>query len=99
MDEQELNTLFARILEKLEQVPKDSEPEKIKKVFSILVSSTLRYRDKLKADLGIILTVEDVRCALAHLMNSVHSRKRPVADNPVYAELYKLWIDELKDFL
>jgi len=99
MDEQELNTLFARILEKFGQMPKDSEPEKIKKVFSILVTSTLRYRDKLKTDQGIILTVEDVRCALAYLVNSVHSRKRSDTDNLVYVELYRLWIDELKNFL
>ena len=99
MDGQDLNALFIRILETYEQVPKDIESEQIKKVFTILVSSTLRYRDNLKADLGIILTVEDVRCALTDLVNSIHGRNRRDTDNRVCMELYKLWTDELKDFL
>jgi len=99
MDGQDLNLLFTRILETYEQVPEDIESEQIKKVFTILVSSTLRYRDNLKADLGIILTVEDVRCALTDLVSSIHGRNRRDTDNLVCMELYKLWTDELKDFL
>lgn len=74
-------------------------PEDVKSVFSILVSSTLRYRDSLKEDLGIVVTVEDVRVALDWLLESMRTKRLPETNNALRLDLVKIWLDELRPYL
>lgn len=94
MDESEINRLFMRVAGQAGEVP-----EEARRVFSILVSSTIRYRDCLKADLGIIVTVEDVRVALDWLLESMHTKRLPETNNAVQLDLLKIWLDALKPYL
>ena len=74
-------------------------PEDARRVFSILVSSTLSYRDRLKEELAIIVTVEDVRAALDWLLESMRTKQLPETNNAVRLDLLKIWLDELKPYL
>jgi hypothetical protein len=94
MDETEINKLFMSIAENAGQMP-----DEVRKVFSSLVSTTLSYRDHLKQDTGIIVTVEDVRVALGWLLESMRTQQLPPTGNAVRLDLVKLWLDELKAFL
>ena len=74
-------------------------PEDARRVFSILVSSTLRYRDRLKEELAIIVTVEDVRAALDWLLEAMRTKQLPETNNAVRLDLLKIWLGELKPYL
>jgi hypothetical protein len=91
MDESEINKLFMRVAAAAGKVPEDAG-----KVFSILVSSTLRHRDHLKEELGIVLTVEDVRVTLDWLLASMQTKRLPSTSNAVRMDLLKIWLDELR---
>lgn len=90
MNESEIKNHFNRLAQELGDVPKEVEH-----VFSVLVSSTLRYRDKIKEETGIVLTVEDVRVALGWLMDTMGSGRFPETDNAVRFDLLKAWLAEL----
>jgi hypothetical protein len=94
MDESDIHKLFMRVAGRAGDVPEDA-----KNVFSILVSSTLRYRDSLKEALGIVVTVEDVRVALDWLLESMRTKRLPETNNAVRLDLLKIWLDELKAYL
>jgi hypothetical protein len=94
MDESEIYNILMRVAGSECVVPED-----IRKVFSLLVSSTLRHRDCLKKDLDIILTVEDVRVTLNWLLESIHSKRLPETNNAIRMDLFKIWFDELKPYL
>ena len=94
MDESDINKLFMRVAGQAGDVPEDA-----KSVFSILVSSTLRYRDSLKEDLGMVVTVEDVRVALDWLLESMHTKRLPETNNALRLDLLKIWLDALKPYL
>ncbi len=94
MDESEIYNILMRVAGSECLVPED-----VRKVFSILVSSTLRHRDCLKKDLDIILTVEDVRVTLNWLLESMHFKRLPKTNNAIRMDLFKIWFDELKPYL
>jgi len=94
MDESDIHTLFMRVAGRARDLPED-----VKSVFSILVSSTLRYRDALKEDLGIVVTVEDVRVALDGLLESMRTKRLPETNNALRLDLVKIWLDALKPYL
>ncbi len=94
MDESEIYNILLRVAGNKCIVPED-----VRKVFSILVSSTLRHRDWLKKDLDIILTVEDVCVTLNWLLESMHSKRLPKTNNAIRMDLFKIWFDELKPYL
>jgi hypothetical protein len=94
MDESDINKLFMTVAGSVGKVPED-----VRKVFSILVSCTLCYRDTLKEDLGIVVTVEDVRLALDWLLESMHTKRLPQTNNAVRLDLLKIWLHELKPYL
>jgi len=94
MDESDIHTLFMRVAGRARDLPQD-----VKSVFSILVSSTLRYRDTLKEDLGIVVTVEDVRVALDGLLESMRTKRLPETNNALRLDLVKIWLDALKPYL
>lgn len=67
-------------------------------VVAVLVTETLRYRDKLKADAGITLTVEDTRLALDALENYLHGQPMPEGLTSEQQSLAQIWIDRLIGF-
>ncbi|MDY6952553.1 MAG: hypothetical protein SWE60_13660 [Thermodesulfobacteriota bacterium] len=69
-----------------------------RRVFDILVTSTLGYRDLLKDERGIIVTVEDVRVSLDWLLESMCTKKLPETNNAVRLDLLKIWLDALKPY-
>lgn len=94
MDASDINKLLMKVAGDVGTVPDD-----VRNVFSTLISITLRYRDLLKYDLGIVLSVEDVHVALGWLLESIRTKKLPETDNALRLDLLKLWLDELKPHL
>ncbi|MDY6987602.1 MAG: hypothetical protein SWQ30_06035 [Thermodesulfobacteriota bacterium] len=94
MDESDIYKLFIKAAGSTAEASEDA-----RRVLGILVSSTLRYRDLLKDELGIIVTVEDVRIALDWLLESMGTKKLPETNNAVRLDLLKIWLDELKPYL
>jgi hypothetical protein len=70
----------------------------VREVFSILVKSTLRYRDEMLASKDIVVTVEDVRAALDWLVPSLSTGLLPKTDNKISLDLLKIWLDELRPY-
>ena len=70
--------------------------EEIRNIFSLLVKSTLRYRDHVRASRGIVVTVEDVRVALGWLVPALTTGRLPDTDDKIRLDLLKIWLDELK---
>ena len=93
MEDKDLYKLFLSVAEHPGQNTEDT-----RKVFSILVRSTLRYRDQMLKTSGTVVTVEDVRIVLEWLMPAVSSGRLPVTDNKLRFDLLKIWLDELKPF-
>jgi hypothetical protein len=67
-----------------------------RKIFSLLIQSTLRYRDEMLSSRGIVVTVGDVRTALAWLVPVLATGNIPETDNKISLGLLDLWMDELK---
>lgn len=86
------------ILELFERVANDSSGEKQgeRQVFSLLVKTTLAYRDQLLESHGIVLTVEDVRTALGFLVPVITSGVLPKKLKKIHLDLLMLWLEELK---
>ncbi len=93
MEDKDLYKLFLSVAERPGQNTEDT-----RKVFSILVRSTLRYRDQMLKTNRTVVTVEDVRTVLGWLVNSFSSGRLPVTDNKLRLDLLKIWLDELKPF-
>ena len=70
--------------------------DEVRRVFSLLIKSTLKYRDDILASRGITVTVEDVRVALDWLVPVLSSGKLPHTDDKLRLDLLKIWMDELK---
>ena len=90
MDEKDIKRLFLSLVENSEQ-----NTDAIRKVFSILVKSTLKYRDCMLKSRGVVVTVEDVRTSLSWLVPALAIGNMPKTDNEVSLELLKLWLDDL----
>ena len=90
MDERDIEKLFISVLEKSGQNTDD-----VRNVFSILVCTTLRYRDDVLASRGEVVTVEDVRTCLGWLIPAITTGNMPKTDNKARLGLLKLWLEEL----
>ena len=77
----------------LEEAGQDTEA--VRKVFSTLVHTTLRYRDDVLASRGEVVTVEDVRICLGWLVPALATGNMPQTDNKTRLGLLKLWLEEL----
>lgn len=93
MEDRDLYKLFLSVAEHPSQNTED-----IRKVFSILVRSTLRYRDHLLKSNGTVVTVEDVRAVLDWLVPCLAGGRLPVTNNKIRLDLLKIWLEELKPF-
>lgn len=67
-------------------------------VVGMLLTETIRFRDKLRADAGITLTVEDTRNALDALDGFLHGQPLPTSLTSEQQSLAQLWIDRLTTF-
>jgi hypothetical protein len=93
MEDRDLYKLFLSVADHPSQNTED-----IRKVFSILVPSTLRYRDQIMQSDGTVVTSEDVRIVLDWLVPCLISGRLPVTKNKIRLDLLKIWLDELKPF-
>jgi hypothetical protein len=91
MEEKDIYDLFMSVVEETAQ-----DTDAVREVFSILVRTTLAYRDLLRASRGIVVTVEDARTALGWLVPALSTGELPETDNPTRLGLLKSWLDELK---
>lgn len=65
---------------------------------SILMSETLKFRDKLKSETGVVLTVDDTRKALDGLDLLLHDKELPAALTSEQRMLAQIWFDRLTLF-
>jgi len=72
------------------------DTEANRKIFSLLIQSTLRYRDEMLSSKGVVVTVGDVRAALAWLVPVLATGNMPKTDNKISLGLLYLWMDKLK---
>ena len=93
MEDRDLYKLFLSVADDPSQNTED-----IRKVFSILVRSTLRYRDHVMKTNGVVVTVEDVRVVLDWLVPCLTNGYLPVTNHKIRLDLLKIWLDELKPF-
>jgi hypothetical protein len=91
MDESEIEELFMHVAGNAGKMPED-----VLSVFSLLVSSTLSYRDQVKETFGFILTVEDVQVVLNWLLEALRTKRLPKTNSVVRLDLLKIWLDALK---
>ncbi len=62
---------------------------------AVLISETVKYRDKLKEEAGIVLTVEDTRIALDALEARLKKMPQPEQLTPNQKELAQILFDRL----
>ena len=93
MEEKDIERLFLSVAEASED-----QPREVKDVFSVLVRSTLQYRDDMLETEGIIITVEDVRVTLEHLVPFLETGRLPGTIDHIHSDLLKIWRDNLKQF-
>jgi hypothetical protein len=67
-------------------------------VVALLLSETLRFRDKLKDEAGIILTVDDTQIALDALETYLSGQPLPDSLTSEQQSLAQIWIDRLTTF-
>lgn len=91
MEENDIEKLFLSVAENSDQAT-----DEVRKVFSMLIKSTLKYRDDILASQGITVTVEDVRVALDWLVPALSSGILPSTEDKLRLDLLKLWLEELK---
>lgn len=91
MDKKEIEKLFLSVAQ---DPALDTDANR--KIFSLLIQSTLKYRDEMLSCKGIVVTVEDVRTALGWLVPVLATGNMPKTDNKISLALLELWIKELK---
>ena len=90
MHETDIQKLFMSVVEYPGQ-----DTDATRQVFSILVKSTLKYRDEMLASEDIVVTVDDVRTCLGWLVPALATGNMPDTENRVRLGLLKLWLGEL----
>ena len=93
MEEKDIERLFLSVAD-----ASKSQTSEVKDVFSVLVRSTLQYRDDMLASEGITITVEDVRMTLKHLIPFLETDRLPGTTDHVKSDLLKIWRDNLRQF-
>ena len=65
---------------------------------AILMSETLKFRDKLRSETGMILTVDDTRLALDGLESLMNEKELPSGLTSEQRTLAQIWFDRLTLF-
>ncbi|MDY6973914.1 MAG: hypothetical protein SV775_16570 [Thermodesulfobacteriota bacterium] len=91
MNEKAIERLFLKALDDPGQ-----NTDVVRRVFSILLKATLRYRDDVLSSSGVVVTVADVRSSLELLVPALALGNVPVTDNKVSLGLLELWLNELR---
>ena len=91
MEDKDIYMLFSSVAERPAR-----HDESVRKVFSSLIKSTLRYRDQMLKSRGIVITVEDVRTTLDWLIPSLKTGRLPETGDKKRLDLLKLWLDEMR---
>jgi hypothetical protein len=90
VNETDIRKLFISVVEYPGQ-----DTDATRQVFSILVKSTLKYRDEMLSSEDIVVTVDDVRTCLGWLVPVLATGNMPDTENRVRLGLLKLWLEEL----
>jgi len=90
--EEDIAELFERISRHFSGETDDGTRE----MFSMLVSTTLKYRDMLKHSTGKPLTVGETRSALDFFMQVLRTHRMPEGMDKRVKDLVVLWLEELK---
>ncbi|MBW1852131.1 MAG: hypothetical protein JRJ15_12015 [Deltaproteobacteria bacterium] len=91
MEADDIEKLFLRVLEDSGQ-----DTDTNRQVFSILVKSTLEYRDRVLASKDVVVNVKDVRTSLDWLVSVLATGKMPASDKKISMDLLKIWLRELR---
>ena len=91
MEADDIEKLFLRVLE---DSGRDTDTNR--QVFSILVKSTLEYRDRVLASRGVVVNVKDVRTSLDWLVSVLATGKMPASDNKISMDLLRIWLRGLR---
>ncbi|MBI5299110.1 MAG: hypothetical protein HY877_02275 [Deltaproteobacteria bacterium] len=94
METKEIEDLFERLAKQYGVSPEESKP-----IFTLLVKTTLKYRDMLMARGEKPLTVEETRAALDELLHVMNKKSFSPNISPRIHELVQLWHDEVKIFV
>ncbi len=70
--------------------------ESCRRFFSCLIRSTLRFRDRMLEQEGIVVRVQDVKTSLRWLVPALATGNIPQLDNPISMELLKTWLRDLR---
>ena len=92
LDGKDIRDLFDRVAEHF-----DGADEGIKKMFAMLVSTTLTYRDRLMHSTGHLLTVGETKEALDAFMYVLKTHEIPSNLNKRVHTLIVLWLKELNE--
>jgi len=87
----DIREIFSNILS-----DQTSESEPARKLLSLLVDTTLNYRDEMRASKGVVVTVEDVRFCLKWLVPALATGNIPHIKNDIQRNLLRLWIHTLQ---
>ena len=87
----DIEKLFLSALEDSGQDTDDA-----RRVFSILVRSTLKFRDHILATRDVVVTVEDVRSSLEWLIPALAEDRMPETEDEIRLGLLNVWLKELK---
>ena len=90
LQESDIQKLFSRVANSTENLPVE-----VRQVFLTLTSSTLHFRDRLKKNSNITLTVRDVQTTLDLLTEMLSTGRFPDSNNAIHLGLLKIWTDEL----
>jgi len=66
-----------------------------RRTFSILVRSTLEFRDRILASRDLVVTVEDVRASLEWLIPALADGHMPETESEIRLGLLNAWLKEL----
>jgi len=91
LEADDIEKLFLRVLEDSGQ-----DTDTNRQVFSILVKSTLEYRDRVLASRDVVVNVKDVRTSLDWLVSVLATGKMPASDKKISMDLLKIWLRELR---
>ena len=87
----DIEKLFLSVLEESGQ-----DTDASRRIFSILVRSTLEFRDSILASRDLVVTVEDVRASMEWLIPALADGHMPETESEIRLGLLNAWLKELE---